>query len=200
MNFNFNNELSLYKFTQANKDFLEGGVLFNQTALTACGKIHAELSDEQFKGANPKFFCGFAWTYYMDWRMTRAKSCAHLLDMYKTLNVGFSAQHFVGETFFAGIPVVTAEEIDLAIELYQVDEAGSPISKGDDGFCYQKIGNDGLLHETDEFGEFLSYDGFVDLTDPVEPELACLSCAHLGGNGSPCTDLDEFSCHKFGKS
>ena len=168
MNINFKTEEQTYKMINAikksgpgGKSFIEAGVLFNQKVLTACGKIHAallQLSDEEaekFKSDNKEFFDGFAWVYYMDWKKQKAKSCAHLLDVYSMLNVKLGIQDFVGETFYAGIPLTTAAEVNEAIQTCQVAKDGvTPIGPEDAGFDHAKIGIDGQLHKTDKYGEF----------------------------------------------
>ena len=153
---------------EATPNFYNGGVLFNQKILIVCGKIHTELiklsdSGEQFKTKNPKFFEGFVWTYYMDWRKSRAKSCAHLLYMYKLLNVNLSLQDFIGETFYAGIPIVTEKEINDAIKCYQTNENGEAIKPKDSNFCHEKIGIDGKLHKTGQDGEFMPWSDSGDI-------------------------------------
>lgn len=210
---NFDSELGLYqmvnaikKSSPAGKAFIEAGVLFNQKTLTACGAIHVglmQLSDtdaEKFMSDNKDFFEGFAWIYYMDWRKQRAKSCAHLLDMYQLLNVGLGVQHFVGETFYAGIPVVTSAEVNQAVAANQVAEDGvTPIGPDDAGFEHKKIGIDGQLHTTDKLGEFEPWsdpdDIYGDGTGVTLAELTaddaspCLSCSWAGqGCNSQCDE------------
>jgi hypothetical protein len=208
MKMNFDNELGLYQAIQAikksspaGKSFIEAGVLFNQKVLTACGAIHAgllALSDEaaeQFKTDNPDFFQGFAWTYYMDWRKQKAKSCAHLLSMYKLLNVSLGVQHFIGETFYAGIPVVTSAEIDEAIATKQVAPDGhTPIGPDDKDFHHEKVGIDGQLHKTDKYGEFEPWsdpaDIYGDGSGVTVEELKAVEA-------SPCLSCqwNEFGCN-----
>ena len=228
MNMNFDKELGLYQMTQAIKKvkpaghaLFDFGVLFNQQVLTSCGKIHAklmQLSDkkaEQFETDNSDFFESFTWTYYMDWRKTRAKSCTHQLHLFDVLNVKLGVQHFVGETFYAGIPVVTAAEIDNAIQTCQVDDDNVPIQSEDDGFSHEKVGVDGQLHKTDCYGEFEPWSDPNDIygddtgvtvedlkthksPDEVKlPEAACLACKAAGGNGSACTDCDGWKTGEF---
>jgi len=203
MKIDLSKEEAAYKAVQALKKsdpaLYDTGVLFNQNLLTACGQIHAallQLDDDacaEFKADNTDFFEGFEWTYYMDWRKTRAKSCAHCLDVYQMLNVKFGVQHFVGETFYAGIPVVTEEEVNCACQ------------SCDGGM---KIGIDGQLHKTDKFGEFEPWsdpndiygDGTgvttADLQQEPEPEYPCLcmKCKHMTGDGSCCIDPDNHTC------
>jgi hypothetical protein len=196
---NFDSELGLYQMVNAIKvgspegrAFIEGGVLFNQKVLTACGAIHVklmQLSDEdaeQFKADN-SFFQEFAWLYYCDWRKQRAKSCAHLLSMYKLLNIKLGVQHFVGETFYAGIPLVTSAEIDEAIATNQVAPDGcTPIGPDDTGFHHEKIGIDGQLHKTDKYGEFEPWSDPNDIYgDGSGVTLAELKAA-TAEDASPC--------------
>lgn len=217
MNINFKTEEQTYKMINAikksgpaGKSFIEGGILFNQQVLTACGKIHAkllQLSDEeaeQFKSDNKDFFDGFAWVYYMDWKKQKAKSCAHLLDVYSMLNIKLGIQDFVGETFYAGIPLTTAEEVNEAIQTCQVAQDGvTPIGSGDPDFDYMKIGIDGQPHKTDKYGEFEPWsdpnDIYSDGTgvtvedlqatlpdEEPEPFTQCYTCEHMGGDGKIC--------------
>lgn len=210
MNLNLNNLEQLYKMIvkikasgPAGQAFVEAGVLFNQKVLTACGQIHAglmQLSDEEaekFKTDNKKFFEGFAWIYYMDWRKQRAKSCAHLLDMYKLLNVKLGVQHFVGETFYAGIPVVTVDEIEEVIKTQQVGPDGvTPIDETDDNFCHEKIGIDGQLHKTDKYGEFEPWKDNNDIYgDGSGVTLAELK-AVTAEDASPCLSCKwDYACN-----
>lgn len=153
MGIDFTCEEATYKMLlvlkRVNKPVYEVCVLFNQQILMACGKIHNALLQLSDVGRTnimqDKFFTGFAWLYYMDWRKQRAKSCTHALDMYMRLNVKFTIEEFKGETFYAGIPPVTKEEIEQYInDNHQLS-----------GFSNEKIGIDGRLHPTDSQGEFL---------------------------------------------
>lgn len=222
MKINLKHEEALYTMIQAIKKsgpagqaFIDGGISFNQAVLTACGGIHAklmQLSDEaaeQFKADNQEFFGGFAWTYYMDWRKTRAKSCAHLLDMYNLLNIKLGVQHFVGETFYAGIPLVTSAEIDEAIQTCQVDDNDLPIGPEDDWFDHEKVGIDGQLHKTDKYGLFEPWsdpnDIYGDGTGVTLAELKavtaddasqCLSCQWAGQG---CNSQNDVGCGAYEK-
>lgn len=163
LDYNFDNKLEQYKFTQTlkktNPELYNGGVSFNQKISTVCGKIDATLqqlsADERttFIEENTKFFEGFTWIYYQGWRKTRGKSIAHLIDIYKLLNVKFIVSDFRGETFYAGIPPVTIDEVNISIT-EQVRSQGIK-------FAQEKIGNDGKLHPCDEYGDFL----------PVTPQI-----------------------------
>ena len=223
MNFNFEKEETVYKMINGikasgpgGKSFIEAGVLFNQKVLTACGKIHATLlqldpdAAEKFKADNKEFFESFAWVYYTDWQKTKAKSLAHCLSMYKLLNVKLGVDDCVGETFYAGIPMTTAAEINEAVQTCQVAEDGvTPIGPEDDGFCHEKIGIDGQLHKTDQLGEFEPWasaddiynDGSMVSTEDLqefnkepeeEPEswTDCYTCAHMGGDGKICEECE----------
>jgi len=159
MNFNFDREQSSYQLAQRlkkdNKPLYDNLVLFNQKILMACGKIDGrlqQLSDEErerFISEHQSFFNGFAWSYYQDWRKVRAKSCAALMDIYKKLNVKMSLHNFVGETFYAGIPKVTVDEVNHVIEIQQ-NSQDLPVRT-----ALEKIGNDGELHPCDEYGCFI---------------------------------------------
>ena len=148
---NFDSQVKMYQALQAikkespaGKAWFDGGVLFNQKVLMACGKIDMALKQlskderDKFMNEHKRFFEGFAWVYYIDWRTSRAKSCAHLLDLYEMLNVKLTAHDFVGETFYAGIPKVTIDEMNDAIENQWLE----------------KVGIDGRLHPCDEYGYF----------------------------------------------
>lgn len=162
MDISFDTEQQQYKFITAlkktNPKFVAGGVLFNQQVLIACGKIDTTLNQllptkrKQFVADNQKFFAGFAWLYYQDWREMRAKSCAHLMDVYKLLNVKLKLDDFVGETFYAGIPKVISGEVNNVIDKHNTDE-----------FSCEKIGIDGKLHPCDSYGEFLELTDFNDI-------------------------------------
>lgn len=166
MNIDFTLEEQQYKDIVAlkakNPSFVAASVLFNQKVLMACGKIDARLLQistagrAKFIEENPKFFESFAWLYYQNWRGMRAKSCAHLMDVYKLLNVKFSLNDFIGETFYAGIPTVTYDEVNNAIDKYDMD-------KNNAGFSQEKIGIDGKLHPCDDYGDFLELTDFNDI-------------------------------------
>jgi len=96
--------------------------------------------------------------YYLQWRMNRAISMASCFRIYGRLNVKLKVNDCKGETFFAGIPPITQEEINAVYELEErlktsltVDEESlkNPI------ICYEKIGNDGKYHKVDKFGFFI---------------------------------------------
>lgn len=219
MKMNFNNELALYKMVtaikKANQSFYDGVILFNQKVLTACGKIHAGLMQlepiiaDLFKAEHGEFFKGFAWSYYMSWRKTRAKSCAHLLEVYGMLNVKLGVQHFVGETFYAGIPVVMAEEINEAVQTCQVASDGvTPIDPKHPDFDHVKIGIDGKLHKTDKLGEFEPWsdpnDIYGDNTGVTLDEFnklvaadasPCLTCTW----SETCGSKDDVGCEAYEK-
>ena len=225
MNINFQKEEAIYKMVVAmkksgpsGKAVIEAGTLFNQQVLTACGKIHTgllQLSDEKaekFKSDNPEFFDSFAWVYYMDWKKQKAKSLAHCLDIYSMLNVKLGVDDCVGETFYAGIPMTTAEEINEAVQTCQVGSDGvTPIGPEDEGFDHVKIGIDGQLHKTDQLGEFEPWsdnndiygdgtgvtkaelDAFTAEPEPEpEPWTDCYTCEHGGGDGKACEGCDAW--------
>lgn len=152
----------LVELKKTNPAFVAGGILFNQKVLTACGEIDARLLQisvverAKFIEENPEFFEGFAWLYYQDWRKSRAKSCAHLMDVYNLLNVNTSLNDFVGETFYAGIPLVTIDEVNDAIDKHDTDKSSS-------GFSAEKIGIDGKLHPCDNYGCFLEMTDVNDI-------------------------------------
>jgi len=120
------------------------------------------------------------------------------------LNVKMGIQDFVGETFYAGIPLVTAEEIEWACNNCQVDGDNVSIPTSHKDFSHEKVGIDGKLHKTDKYGAFESWksnddvynDGsmvsFAELKaacpKDTEPELACLSCVHRDGDGVSCME------------
>jgi len=162
MDINFDTDEQWYKFIVALKkecpEFVAGGISFNQKVLTACGRIDAALQSlsiserKKFIDDNQEFFTGFTWSYYQDWRESRAKSCVHLMDMYNLLNVRFTLDDFVGETFYAGIPKITCEEVNNAINKYDTSE-----------FVHEKVGIDGKLHPCDKHGRFLETADFNDV-------------------------------------
>lgn len=144
---------ALQEIKKVNPDFVNGGILFNQQVLTACGAIDATFIErftaaerDKFISDNKDFFESFAWVYYQDWRKTRAKSVAAAMDIYRMLNVNIPLQAFVGETFYAGIPLITQQEVNTAIAKHAVFES-------DDGVGL-KVGVDGQLHKTDKYGDF----------------------------------------------
>ena len=117
------------------------------------GKIDlmlSQLSDNsrvKFIADHADFFAGFGWTYYQTWRKTRAKSIAENLDIYGRLNVKLGINDTKGETFYAGIPVCTADEVnELTVGGFQT--IGGEIIEN------QKIGIDGMLHPCDNAGCF----------------------------------------------
>ncbi len=131
----------------------------NQQILTMTGKIDAGLSRlsnddrDKFIAEHPEYFEGFGWTYYRTWRKTRAKSIAENLDIYNRLSVVLGIDDTIGETFYAGIPACTADEIDgLTIGGFKTIR-GHIIEN-------QKIGIDGMLHPCDNSGQF------PDIIDP----------------------------------
>lgn len=133
----------------------------NQQILIQHGKIDAALSRlsdtdrGKFIADHPNFFRGFGWTYYQTWRKTRAKSIAENLDMYSLLNVKLGISETIGESFYAGIPVCTEEEInELTVGGFQTI-GGHTIEN-------QKIGVDGMMHPCDNFGQFPD---IVDMDD-----------------------------------
>ncbi len=125
----------------------------NQRILIEHGKIDLRLSQlsdndrEKFIANYADFFRSFGWMYYQTWRKTRARSIAENLDVYNLLNVKLGIGDTKGESFYAGIPVCTADEIDeLTVGGFQTI-GGSIIEN-------QKIGIDGMLHPCDNSGCF----------------------------------------------
>jgi hypothetical protein len=223
MHFDFTRETSLYRWTQGLKKdapaLYGGGVVFNQKILTACGKIdHAlhllsKTDREKFIADNPQFFEKFAWIYYQDWRKMRAKGCAALLDIYKVLNVKLTAHHFRGETFYAGIPEVTVDEINAATNKQQALEEVQSIEPDMTGICLEKVGIDGKLHKCDQWGYFPNVTDFADIygdgTGVTKADLdavlaveenghgeyyKCMSCEHYIAEDDHCIDNENFTC------
>lgn len=171
MKFNFEIEQERYRrivaLKKVNKSFVSGGVLFNQKVLTACGRVHAKLlllGDVKlavFMAEQSKFFGGAVWQYYMDWRRGRAKSCAELLSMYKLLNVKLTAHDFVGETYYAGVPLVTDAEINEAIDKHATPD--KEYGGCERGVWMEKVGIDGELHPVDDDGVFPETTDFNDI-------------------------------------
>lgn len=162
MDIDFTTEEQWYKFITALKKShpktIGSAVLFNQQILTICGKIDAGLQKlsikkrKHFIHDNKKFFDSFSWIYYQDWRESRAKSCAHLMDVYKLLNAQLTVENFIGETFYAGIPKVTVKEINAAVDKYNKSMV----------IC-EKIGIDGKLHPCSQNGIFPELTDFNDI-------------------------------------
>ena len=122
----------------------DAAVLFNQQILMAAGKIHKACSAEQYQEFIETTFSG---AYYNQWRKERAVGVAHLDNMCKRLNVHFGLDDYRGETFYAGIPPITQDELDSAKKA--ADDAKYkfwPVS--------EKIGIDGIYHPVGEDGEF----------------------------------------------
>jgi hypothetical protein len=144
------------------------GAVFNQQILTANGAIDARLQQlskkehADFIAKNQHFFNGFGWIYYQDWRKTRAESLAYCLDIYKMLNVKMELADVRGETFYAGIPEATPDEVNAALKSESV-RAKYGIKK--ENWCDEKIGIDGKTHKTDE------YSCFPDILD--ENDIYC---------------------------
>ena len=74
------------------------------------------------------------------------------MSMYSLLNVQFTLDDFIGETFYAGIPKVTSKEVNAAIDKHNTDT-----------FTCEKIGIDGKLHPCDSSGDFLEITDFNDV-------------------------------------
>ncbi len=137
-------------------------IINNQQILTANGKIDTVLSQlssidrGNFIKDNPDFFDGFGWIYYQTWRKTRAKSISENLDIYGLLNVKLGISDIRGETFYAGIPVCTADEIN-ALTFGGFQTIGGHTIEN------QKIGVDGMLHPCDDNGDFPDILDFNDI-------------------------------------
>ena len=123
-------------------------VKLNQDIVTAAGKIHAlclangEAGEREYQTFITTTFPGM---YYADWRRRRAVSIAHCMSVYAMLNVTLTVYDVKGETWYAGIPEITAEEIN----------AVSPEEYNNvDNICYEKIGVDGRMHKVNSDGEF----------------------------------------------
>lgn len=75
--------------------------------------------------------------YYLLWRFVRAISVAHIFDIYEMLNVKMSISDCRGETFYAGIPQVTKEEVDFVRTLPEAITGCKTTSD-----CYSSYGFD----------------------------------------------------------
>lgn len=129
---------------KANPPLTDAMVKMNQDLLAHAGKVHEVLKNDP-KRLQWFYECTFVGAYYRQWRKNRAISIAHCFEIYKTLNVSFTADDCKGETFYAGIPAIEQSEIDIACKSdmpYSFHAAG------------QKIGIDGQLHDVDDNGDF----------------------------------------------
>jgi len=148
-----------YKSFQAMKkdcpDLASEITLFNQQVLTAVGRIHAlclkpgnpyEFTEAGYRAFTTQTFAGM---YYADWCKARAVSLAYCLRIYKRLNVGIKIEHCVGETFYAGIPLCSPDEIRQAEDAVSGDYVFEQVS--------EKIGIDGKYHPVDKYGDFKDY-------------------------------------------
>lgn len=172
----------------------------HQQILTATGKIDAMLSQlsdtdrDKFIADHADFFKGFGWTYYQTWRKTRARSIADRLNTYGLLNVRLGINDTIGETFYAGIPVCTADEVnELTIGGFQTI-GGNVIEN-------QKIGIDGMLHPCDNNGDFpdminpddIYGDGTMVNKQELEWEIKDMrTTKHCGCTGSHTKACDKF--------
>ena len=178
MKIDFRVEEKVYQtLATVHSEIVASATLFNQQLLTAGGKLHAALLQlnkaecEKFIADNADFFDAFPWRYYVEWREKRAKSMAHCFGVYDALNVGLSVSDCVGETFYAGIPLVTIAEVNDAIDKHDTDT-------GPAGFAQAKIGIDGKLHPCDEQGCFPD---IVDFND-VYADGSMVAKSQLGGS------------------
>lgn len=95
---------------------------------------------------------------YKIWRLMRAISVAEMLQLYDRLNVNLPLSAIKGETFYAGVPVVTQEEIDLVHKLGLVSSVSACTKKPRN----MMVNNDGYMQyydrDTNEWGELVPKD------------------------------------------
>jgi hypothetical protein len=157
---------SFQEIKKTNPPFCNGFTLFNQKVLTAAGHIHGICL--KYKD-NPEvqkiwhdFLLTFPGLYYMDWRKNKAISIRACQAIYDKLGVkmpfepdknGFS-QTYRGETFYAGIPPTTLEELET-VQLSDDSPSRTLYS--------EKIGIDGKYHAVDQYGDFREIYDFNDI-------------------------------------
>jgi hypothetical protein len=134
---------------KTNKELYNECILFNQQILIFGGKIHRRCLDNWNNGGK-EFYEEFITNtyegiYYKEWRKSRAVSIASCSNSYDLLGIKWKSGEIIGETFFAGIPPVTEEEVKAA---KCMDEKYCFLA------CSEKIGNDGKYHPVDEQGNF----------------------------------------------
>lgn len=69
---------------------------------------------------------------YPLWNLYRSISVLHCLEIYQMLNVTLTLEHTKGESFYAGIPQVSADDIKMAKKYLMVCDNGT-IERGNDG-------------------------------------------------------------------
>jgi len=193
-------------------------VLFNQQVLTKAGMVHEMCLRHWDTGGREEYekFIEetFAGAYYHDWRMNRAVSVADMMGVCSRLGVNWKVSEIIGETFYAGIPPVTSEEVAMAareMKTYEHDkvvdrlQVGGGIKVIDGALVWmEKIGIDGKLHPVDSQGEFRELtnendiygDGtMVHISDlraltPEDdvPDMPCTECKEVHGDGTACKD------------
>lgn len=130
-------------------------ILMNQRLLIESGKFHYHCLNNWNKGGREEYTSfitnTFVGQYYNNWRKARAVSCAKCMDIYKLLEVNLKENSFIGETFYAGIPPVTEQEINSARINTKESENYQFIS------CSEKIGIDGVYRPVDIYGDFDNY-------------------------------------------
>jgi hypothetical protein len=150
-------------------------IKFQQDLLMACGQIHWLCLDQWNVGGKEEYKKFITKTLpgvmYDEWRKSRAVTCAHLRNMYEILNVGLKPEHIVGETFYAGIPPVTALEIEAARINTPKSEEYQWIA------CSEKIGIDGKYHPVDEYGDFKNTSSYDP--DDIYEDGSCVTSEKL---------------------
>ena len=66
---------------------------------------------------------------YILWRLLSAISISDTLKIYEKLNVNLKLEHVKGESFYAGIPQITQEEIDFADKITAFYENAQPVMR-----------------------------------------------------------------------
>jgi len=141
---------------------------WHQQLLTKLGNLHRKAiaagCEGEFWAEALKTFPG---RYYKSWRFDRAVSVAHMQRIYKRLNVRLTVGDIRGETWYAGIPEPTPDEIR---EIEALDK-GIPVEKAIDkdnaDYVFvpfgERQGLDGNLHPVDEYGHFAPIENENDI-------------------------------------
>lgn len=167
-----------------NKSLAESLVLLHQKTLTAAGKAHVAIlaagEDEEAFYATP-LGC-----YYLDWRTMRATSVADMMGVSAMLGVHWDVEDIKGETFYAGIPCVTAQEVATAAEASGTYNAKKVVEMvGVDGQMHVFDALDGAYDPNDIYGDGSMVKAPVEEEQTTSEEL-CSMCKHADGDGKAC--------------
>ena len=170
-----------------NKGLADFFVLFHQKTLIAAGLIHNKLVADGVPLDD--FYNTPLGFYYKNWRETRAISVADMMGVSQMLNVSWKPEEIVGETFYAGIPPVTAGEIANAAVKYDTTCAKNVEDMvGVDGKMHTFDVLDGCYDPKDIYGD----GSMVEVPkEEAEEKPKCFKCQHWDGDGSECSACDD---------